>query len=612
MNSSDRQGQIKWIGGPVIIADGIPDIQVGEMVEVGNENIIGEVIRISGGEFTVQAYEVTSGVSPGEVVTGTRKQLVAELGPGLLDNTLDGIGRPLETIRQLKGPFVTRGVRINALSREKRWEFKPSIKIGDRVKGGDVLGAVQETPAITHKILLPPKDTGKILSIKQGEYTVDETIGQLETPNGTINLKLMQEWPIRTPRPFKSGERVPLEEQLVTGQRVIDTFFPITKGGTASIPGGFGTGKTVLLHSLAKWSDCDITVYVGCGERGNEIAEVLSDFSKLIDPKNGRPLTERTVIIANTSNMPVAAREASINLGATMAEYYRDQGYHAAIMADSTSRWAEALREISGVLEEMPAEAGYPAYLPDRIAEFYERAAMVSVLGDPPRTGSVSIIGAVSPPGGDLNEPVTIYTLRNTGVFWSLDRDLAYSRHFPAINWLRSYSLYVDRLLSTWNQRFEKYEREEGQDKTAPRGTEAVESFEDLRKRALGLLGQYTEIEAIAKIMGERALPDEQRLVLFSADLIKESFLRQFAFDETDSYCDTRKQIAILQMLIEFHERAKLLVREGVPVEKIRSIPQITLMQRAKFEKNSGEIDRISNQTNDELTKLAREHQVSA
>jgi len=398
MSKSSRKGQIRWISGAVIIATGISDIEMGEIVEVGNEHLAGEVIGVGAGEFTIQVYEVTTGLRPGEMVNATGKRLVAELGPGLLDSILDGIGRPLETIRKLMGPFIGRGVRVNTLSREKKWHFKPEVKTGDKIEGGTVLGLVQETPAVVHRIMLPPGSKGKVLSINEGDYTVDEPIGRLETPDGVqIDLRLMQEWPIRIPRPFRPGERIPLEEPLVTGQRVIDTFFPLPKGGTASIPGGFGTGKTVMLHSLAKWSDSKVIVYIGCGERGNEICEVLTDFPELTDPRTGRPLMERTILIANTSNMPVAAREASIYLGVTMAEYYRDQGYDVAIMADSTSRWAEALREISGRLEEMPAEGGYPAYLPDRIAEFYERAGKVVALGEPKRTGSVSIIGAVSP-----------------------------------------------------------------------------------------------------------------------------------------------------------------------------------------------------------------------
>jgi V/A-type H+-transporting ATPase subunit A len=608
LNSSSREGRIRWISGSVVVASGISNIEMGEIVEVGGERLIGEVIRITGDEFTVQVYEVTTGLRPGEKVKGTGKRLVAELGPGLLNNILDGIGRPLERIRQSQGAFIGRGVRANSLPREKKWHFKPEAKRGDNVTGGDILGTVQETAAITHKIIVPPNLAGKILSIEEGDYTVEETIGQLETPDGRVNLRLMHEWPIRTPRPFRTGGRIPLDEPLVTGQRVIDTFFPLPKGGTASIPGGFGTGKTVMLHSLAKWSDTNVIVYIGCGERGNEICEVLTDFPELIDPRTERPLMERTMLIANTSNMPVAAREASIYLGVTIAEYYRDQGYDVAIMADSTSRWAEALREISGRLEEMPAEGGYPAYLPDRIAEFYERAGRTVALGEPQRTGSVSIIGAVSPPGGDFNEPVTIHTLRFTGVFWALDRDLAYSRHFPAIHWLKSYSLYTDRLMGAWSTSFSDYA-----DRIASywKGKLSNKNFEELRSKALGILGESSEIESIARIMGERALPDDQRLVLLSAELIKETFLRQFAFHEVDAFCPMEKQVAMLQMLVDFYERSRTLIRNEVPVEKIKELPQIKSMERVKEDKSGIEaVAKLTAEVQDALTKIAQEYDV--
>jgi V/A-type H+-transporting ATPase subunit A len=608
VSKSGRRGQISWISGAVITATGIPDIEMGEIVEVGNEHLAGEVIGIGTGEFTVQVYEVTSGLHPGEIVNATGKRLVAELGPGLLNSILDGIGRPLEALRKLRGSFISRGVHVNTLPREKKWHFKPEAKAGDKVAEGTVLGLVQETPAVVHRIMLPPGRKGRLLSLNEGDFTVDEAIGRLETPDGNqTDLKLMQEWPIRIPRPFRPGERLPLEEPLVTGQRVIDTFFPLPKGGTASIPGGFGTGKTVMLHSLAKWSDSKVIVYIGCGERGNEICEVLTDFPELTDPRTGRPLMERTILIANTSNMPVAAREASIYLGVTMAEYYRDQGYDVAIMADSTSRWAEALREISGRLEEMPAEGGYPAYLPDRIAEFYERAGKVVALGEPARTGSVSIIGAVSPPGGDFNEPVTIHTLRFTGVFWALDRDLAYSRHFPAIHWLKSYSLYVDRLSGAWAESFSNYS-----EKIASYWKGRLsENFEELRTKALRILSESSEIESIARIMGERALPDDQRLMLLSAELIKEAFLRQFAYHDVDAFCDMEKQLAMLQMLIDFYERSSTLVRHGVPAEKIKELPYIKRMERAKEDTGGvGAIAKLTAEVQEALAKIGEEYEV--
>lgn len=606
MSSLNRRGQIRWISGAVIVATGIPDIEMGEIVEVGNEHLIGEVIGVGAKEFTVQVYEVTTGIRPGEIIVGTGKRLVAELGPGLLDSILDGLGRPLESIMKLKGSFIGRGVRVNTLPRQKKWHFKPEVNKGDKIEGGTVLGVVQETPAVAHRIMLPPNRTGKIISLQEGDYTVDEAIGRLETQEGVqLELKLMQEWPIRNPRPFRPSGRIPLEEPLVTGQRVIDTFFPLPKGGTASIPGGFGTGKTVMLHSLAKWSDSKVIVYIGCGERGNEICEVLTDFPELTDPRTGRPLMERTILIANTSNMPVAAREASIYLGVTMAEYYRDQGYDVAIMADSTSRWAEALREISGRLEEMPAEGGYPAYLPDRIAEFYERAGKVTALGGPPRNGSVSIIGAVSPPGGDFNEPVTIHTLRFTGVFWALDRDLAYSRHFPAIHWLKSYSLYADRLTSAWAESFSNYAEKIASYWKGRLGTD----FDDLRSKTLKILSESSEIESIARIMGERSLPDDQRLILISAELIKEAYLRQFAYHEVDAFCEMEKQVGMLQMLIGFYEKASALVRNGVPAERIKELPHIKRMERAKEEKGGTEgIARLTAEVQDALGKIAQEY----
>jgi len=602
-----REGRIRWISGSVIVASGIKDIEIGEIVEVGEEGLIGEVIRITGEEFTIQVYETTTGVKPGEKVLGSGKRLVAELGPGLLSNTLDGIGRPLEVISKMKGAFITRGVKVNTLPRDKKWHFKPSVKKGVKVEGGDVIGTVQEMPTVEHTIIVPPYLKGDLQRLEEGEYTVDKPIGLIKADGGEFELKLAQDWPVRVPRPFRPDGRLPLDKPLVTGQRVIDTFFPIAKGGSASIPGGFGTGKTIMLHQLARWSDAKIIVYVGCGERGNEMCEVLTDFPKLIDPYTGRPMMDRTILVANTSNMPVAAREASVYLGVTVCEYFRDQGYDVAMMADSTSRWAEALREISGRLEEMPAEGGFPAYLPDRVAEFYERAGRVRVLGKPEREGSVTMIGAVSPPGGDFNEPVTIHTLRFTGIFWALDRDLAYSRHFPAIHWLKSYSLYVDRLMSAQASSFSQYA-----EKLVEfwKGTHA--SYPEYRGKALELLGESAEIESIARIMGESALPDDQRLVLLGADLIKEAFLRQFAYDEVDSFCDMKKQFMILKMVIDFYEKAGVLVKNKVPIDRIKSLPQISKMNRAKEDKSGIEgMVKLVNEVDAELKKIAAEYNIS-
>ena len=503
---------------------------------------------------------------------------------------------------------MTRGAKVNTLSREKKWHFKPAMNKNDVVGPGDVIGTVQEMPLLTHKIMVPPRIRGKLTQIKEGEYTVEDAVATIESDGQKADLKLMQEWPIRIPRPFAPGGRLPLNDPLVTGQRVIDTFFPLPRGGTASIPGGFGTGKTVMLHQLAKWCAAQVIVYVGCGERGNEMCEVLSDFPELIDPRTKRPLMERTILIANTSNMPVAAREASIYLGVTIAEYYRDQGYDVALMADSTSRWAEALREISGRLEEMPAEGGYPAYLPDRVAEFYERAGRTKSLGKPEREGSVSIIGAVSPPGGDFNEPVTIHTLRFTGVFWALDRDLAYSRHFPAIHWLKSYSLYVDRLLGSQATSHSQYA-----DEMANYWKEKLhEDFGKLRGRALKILSESAEIESIARIMGESALPDDQRLILLESELIKEAFLRQFAYHEVDAFCAMDRQVALLHTLLDFYDKTSNLVDNGVPAERIKSLPQISKLERAKEDKSGIKgLQTLSEEIDVEIGKLKEEYEIA-
>lgn len=600
-----RTGEVRWISGSVVVGSGIKDIEMGEIVEVGKERLVGEVIRVGAEEFTAQLYENATGVKPGEEIIGSGKRLVAELGVGLLNNILDGVGRALDRIRLQTGPFIARGAKVNTLPRDKKWHFKPSMKKGEPANPGDIIGTVQEMPVLVHKVMIPPNLSGRIAQISEGDFTVEDPVATLERDGKKTYVRLMQEWPIRIPRPFAPSGRLPMDEPLVTGQRVIDTFFPLPKGGTASIPGGFGTGKTVMLHQLAKWCAAQVIVYVGCGERGNEMCEVLMDFPELMDPRTKRPLMERTILIANTSNMPVAAREASIYLGVTMGEYYRDQGYDVAMMADSTSRWAEALREISGRLEEMPAEGGYPAYLPERVAEFYERAGRVRALGSPERQGSVSIIGAVSPPGGDFNEPVTIHTLRFTGVFWALDRDLAYSRHFPAIHWLKSYSLYVDRLLGSWAQSYSQYA-----EKIADYWKGRLHTdFSQLRGKALKILGESAEIESIARIMGERALPDGQRLILLESELIKEAFLRQFAYHEVDAFCEMEKQVAILQTLLEFYDKASHLVQKGIPVERIKSMPQIAKLERAKEDKSGIQgLQRLSEEIDGEMAKIRQEY----
>lgn len=601
-----RIGKLVRISGSVVEASGIKDITIGEIVEVGEEGLIGEVIRIFEDRFTAQVYEDTTGLKPGEIVKGTERRLEAELGPGLLNNILDGIGRPLELIKDLRGPYITRGVKVNTLPRDIKWYFTPTVKEGDDVAPGDVVGTVEESESVTHKILIPHGIKGKVTWIKEGKYTVDQPVLLVKDGRNEYEVTMKQYWPIRVPRPFETDGRLPLEKPLITGQRVIDTFFPIPKGGTAAIPGGFGTGKTVMLHQLAKWSDAKVVVYIGCGERGNEMCEVVTEFPKLKDPYTGRPLMERTVLIANTSNMPVAARESSIYFGVTIGEYFRDQGYDVALMADSTSRWAEAMREVSGRLEEMPAEMGYPAYLPDRIAEFYERAGRVKVPGKPIREGSLTIIGAVSPPGGDFNEPVTIHTLRFTGVFWALDADLAYSRHFPAINWLKSYSIHAGAVTEPWAQSFSQYSK-----KITGWWEKKHMGFLEYRKTALDLLGEAAEVESIARVIGEASLPDEQRIILLASEILKEGFLRQSAFDEVDSYCEIGKQFCLLKLMIDFYLTASELIDKGVPFERIRSMPQIFKMMRVKEDPRGIEaISELSLEIRDEFQKIAKEYEI--
>ena len=597
-----RKGEIERITGSVIEASGIPDVYMGEVVEVGDDCLIGEVISIAENRFTVQVYEPTSGLRPGERVNATEKRLVAELGPGLLANIFDGIERPLERMMKLKGAFLGRGIRVNKLARDKKWHFKPKLRTGAIVNEGDVLGEVAETRAVPHKIMAPSGTSGKLKSISEGDFTVEESIALITRDEEDIEVRMMHEWPVRTPRPFRN--RLPLERHLITGQRVIDVFFPLAKGGAASIPGGFGTGKTVMLDQLAKWSDANVIIYVGCGERGNEISEVMTEFPMLNDARNGLPLMEKLIMVANTSNMPVAAREASIYMGITLAEYYRDMGYDVALMADSTSRWAEALREISGRLEEVPSERGYPAYLSDRLAEFYERAGRITALGDPDRQGSVTIIGAVSPPGGDFNEPVTVQTSRFTGVFWALDADLAYSRHFPAINWTKSYSLYTPQLKASWTETF------------TPHMTGLTEwwhdkfpTLDDLRTVSFELLNKAAEIEAIARIIGETSLPDDQRLILRTTELMKEGFLKQNAYDAVDSFCPPQKQVLLLTMILDFFTKAQILVKNGVPIRKLLDLPFVSRMKRIKEDKGEDmAVFQLIKEMDEELSGLGKSY----
>ncbi|MEO2241852.1 MAG: ATP synthase subunit A [Euryarchaeota archaeon] len=568
------KGEIVKVAGPVVEAVGCEGARMYEVFRVGDEGLIGEVINVEGDRVTIQVYEETAGLQPGEPVRGTGELLSVELGPGLLTQIFDGIQRPLPEIRKEVGDFVERGVMLPALDRKKKWEFTPKVKEGDEVEEGDVLGTVPETELIEHRIMVPPGISGEVIEIAaDGEYTVEETIAVIEDEEGREHeVKMYQEWPVRRPRPYK--RKLDPEEPLITGQRVIDTFFPVAKGGTAAIPGPFGSGKTVTQQQLAKWADAQVVVYIGCGERGNEMTEVLEDFPELEDPRTGKPLMERTILVANTSNMPVAAREACIYTGITMAEYYRDMGYDVALMADSTSRWAEALREISGRLEEMPGEEGYPAYLASRLAEFYERAGRVVCLGSDDRIGSVTVVGAVSPPGGDFSEPVTQNTLRIVKVFWALDSKLADRRHFPAINWLQSYSLYLDDVETWWHENVGK-------------------DWRKLRDEAMEILQRESELEEIVQLVGPDALPESERLILEVARMIREDFLQQNAFHEVDTYCPPEKQYEMLKTILHFRDLAEEALDKGVSIDDILEMEIIDDIARMKEIPNEEAVDEI-------------------
>ena len=534
-----------------------------DVVRVSDSKLIGEIIEMHGDRASIQVYEETSGLGTGEPVESTGEPLSVELGPGLIEGIFDGIQRPLEKIRELVGNSLVRGVEVPALDREKKWHFVPKVKAGDKVVGGDILGTVQETEIVEHRIMVKPGVVGTVKSIAEGDYTVTEQIGSIETANGEeLPVTLMQKWPVRRGRPFekKLAPNVP----LVTGQRVVDTLFPIAKGGVAAIPGPFGSGKTVTQHQLAKWAEADIVVYIGCGERGNEMTDVLNEFPELIDPHTGKSLMERTVLIANTSDMPVAAREASIYTGITIAEYFRDMGYSVALMADSTSRWAEALREMSGRLEEMPGEEGYPAYLGSRLAQFYERAGRVVSLGSDGREGALSVIGAVSPPGGDISEPVSQATLRIVKVFWGLDSALAYKRHFPAINWLTSYSLYADSLGSWFNEN-------------------VSDEWTTLRARLMALLSDEASLDEIVKLVGMDALSPTDRLKMETARSIREDFLHQLAFHEVDTYSSLRKQYLMMKLVLRFYDGSLDALKKGADIEKLVSIPSRESIGRFKY-----------------------------
>lgn len=556
-------GKISKIAGPLVVATGMREANMFDVVRVSDSKLIGEIIEMHGDRASIQVYEETSGLGTGEPVESTGEPLSVELGPGLIEGIFDGIQRPLEKIRELVGNSLVRGVEVPALDREKKWHFVPKVKAGDKVVGGDILGTVQETEIVEHRIMVKPGVVGTVKSIAEGDYTVTEQIGSIETANGEeLPVTLMQKWPVRRGRPFekKLAPNVP----LVTGQRVVDTLFPIAKGGVAAIPGPFGSGKTVTQHQLAKWAEADIVVYIGCGERGNEMTDVLNEFPELIDPHTGKSLMERTVLIANTSDMPVAAREASIYTGITIAEYFRDMGYSVALMADSTSRWAEALREMSGRLEEMPGEEGYPAYLGSRLAQFYERAGRVISLGSDGREGALSVIGAVSPPGGDISEPVSQATLRIVKVFWGLDSALAYKRHFPAINWLTSYSLYADSLGSWFNEN-------------------VSDEWTSLRARLMALLSDEASLDEIVKLVGMDALSPTDRLKMETARSIREDFLHQLAFHEVDTYSSLRKQYLMMKLVLRFYDGSLDALKKGANIEKLVSIPSRESIGRFKY-----------------------------
>ena len=555
-------GTITKVSGPLVVAEGLADANVSDVVRVGEQRLIGEILNMTGDSASIQVYEETSGLGPGAHVETTGMPLSVELGPGMLENIYDGIQRPLPEIRDLTGSNITRGIEVPALNRERRWQFVPTVEVGAMVTGGDVIGTVQETSAILHKIMVPPRMKGTIKAITGGEFTVDETVAVLTDEQGNDHeLNMIQRWPVRIARPY--AQKFAPNKPMNSGQRIIDTLFPIAKGGTAAVPGPFGSGKTVVQHQLAKWSDVDIVVYIGCGERGNEMTDVLMEFPELTDPRNGEPLMKRTVLIANTSDMPVAAREASIYTGITIAEYFRDMGYDVAVLADSTSRWAEALREMSGRLEEMPGEEGYPAYLASRIAQFYERAGCVRCMGSDERRGSVTAIGAVSPPGGDISEPVSQATMRIVKVFWALDSRLAYARHFPAINWLTSYSLYVDSLKPWYEETF---------------GPEYMKN----RDKAMSILQQESELQEIVRLVGQDALSPEDRLTMETAKMIREDFLQQNAFVDIDSYSEYKRQFMLLHLILQYDVECREALAKGAPMNKLFAIPARVDIGRAK------------------------------
>jgi len=585
LSNSEIVGRIIKVSGPLVVAENMHGARMYDVVRVSDKRLIGEIIEVRGDRASIQVYEETSGLGPGEPVYSTGQALSVELGPGLIESIYDGIQRPLNVIYDMVGDRITRGVEAAALDRQKRWNFVPAVKEGEKVQEGDILGTVQETTLVLHKIMVPPGISGKVVFIHSGEATVTDVIARVEKDGAVTEITMMQKWPVRKGRMYK--EKLSPDEPLVTGQRVIDMFFPVAKGGTACIPGPFGSGKTVTQHQLAKWADAEIIVYVGCGERGNEMTDVLMEFPELKDPKSGEPLMKRTVLIANTSDMPVAAREASVYTGITIAEYFRDMGYSVALMADSTSRWAEALREISGRLEEMPGEEGYPAYLGSRIADFYERAGKVICLGRDNRIGALTVVGAVSPPGGDLSEPVSQNTLRIVKVFWGLDAALAYRRHFPAINWLLSYSLYTDIFDDFYRNNL---------------GSEWVQ----MRREAMRILQEEAELEEIVRLVGVEALSTRERLTLETAKSIREDFLHQNSFHEIDTYASLTKQFKMMKLIMLFHSECQRALEKGGSLSELLNLPVRDQIARARYieESRMAELDRIEGQIKEQIARV--------
>ena len=580
------QGKVVKVSGPLVVASGMEDANMYDVVRVGEQGLIGEIIEMRGGNASVQVYEETAGIGPGVPVESTGAPLSVELGPGLIGTMYDGIQRPLEEMRKIAGPNITRGIKVPSIDREKKWQFVPKVKSGDEVEAGDIIGTVQETVLVEQRIMVPYGISGTVEAIESGEFTVEDVICKVRTVDGELKeLAMLQKWPVRKGRPYK--EKLVPEMPLITGQRVIDTLFPIAKGGVAAVPGPFGSGKTVVQHQLAKWADAEIVVYIGCGERGNEMTDVLMEFPELKDPNTGESIMKRTVLIANTSDMPVAAREASIYTGITIAEYFRDMGYSVAIMADSTSRWAEALREMSGRLEEMPGEEGYPAYLASRLAQFYERAGRTVSLGKEGRLGALSAIGAVSPPGGDISEPVSQATLRIVKVFWCLDSQLAYKRHFPAINWLQSYSLYVDRLEEWYAENVNK-------------------EFPKLRAQTIHLLQEESELEEVVQLVGVDGLSPEDRLKLEIAKSIREDYLHQNAFHEVDTYSSLNKQYKLLKLILTFHKLAREAIAKGAPFAKLMSLPVRESIGRFKYVEEKS-VDEAFDSAMDEMSRSISE-----